>query len=290
MTRRLAAHHGQVRLQSRQRRPFTQAFPDVVHALASALPAGTVVDGELVVMREGRVDFLALQRRLATRRPEPGAPATLVAFDLLATDTDPDLRPLPQAQRRARLEQLLDHTSAGLALMPTTRELVGAQAWLGLDYPGVEGVVAKQVDQGYYPRRRHWFKVRATTTVEAVVGGVIGARTAPAALVLGRRDARGRLRVIGRTLSLGAQARTELGALLTEPHGPHPWPTTIPASRFGLPHLPPVSHTPVAPTVVVEIETDTTGRDNGVLRHGARFLRIRGELRSPDLLPWPDCR
>jgi ATP-dependent DNA ligase len=178
-----------------------------------------------------------------------GARATLVAFDLLATDTDPDLRALPQQQRRARLEQLLDHHRAGLALMPITRELVGAQAWLGLDYPGVEGVVAKRVDHGYYPQRRHWSKIRATTTVEAVVGGVIGPRTAPTALVLGRYDACGRLRVIGRTLPLRARARAELAALLTEPHVPHPWPTTIPASRFGLPHLPPVSHTPVAPRV-----------------------------------------
>jgi ATP-dependent DNA ligase len=286
----LLGPHGQVRLQSRQHRPLTPAFPDVAHALATALPAGTVLDGELVVMNGGRVDFPALQRRLATRRPEPDAPAALVAFDLLATDTDPDLRALPQQQRRARLEQLLDHPRPGLALMPTTRELLGAHAWLGLDYPGVEGVVAKRVDQGYYPRRRHWSKIRATTTVEAIVGGVIGPRTAPTALVLGRHDTRGRLRVIGRTLPLGARARAELAALLTEPHRPHPWPTTLPASRLGLPHSPPVSHTPVAPTMVVEVETDTTSHTNAVLRHGARYLRTRTELHAPDLSPWPDYR
>jgi hypothetical protein len=117
--------------------------------------------------------------------------------------------------------------------MPTTRDLVGTRAWLGLDWPGVEGVVAKRVDQGYYPRRRHWSKIRAKTSFEAVVGGVIGPRTIPSALVLGRHDTCGRLRVIGRTLPLGARARAELAGLLTEPHGPHPWPTTIPASRFG---------------------------------------------------------
>jgi hypothetical protein len=67
------------------------------------------------------------------------------------------------------------------------------------------------------------------------VGGVIGARTAPTALVLGCYDTPGRLRVIGRTQPVGVLAGAELAALLTEPHGPHPWPTTIPASRFGLP-------------------------------------------------------
>jgi ATP-dependent DNA ligase len=100
----IALRHDRVQLQSRQLRPLTSAFPDVVDA-ASVLPVGTVVDGELVVMIDGRVDFTALQRRATTRWVE--APAMLAVFDLLARRGD-DLRPLPYRERRARLEQLLD--------------------------------------------------------------------------------------------------------------------------------------------------------------------------------------
>jgi len=94
---------GRVQLQSRQQRPLI-AFPDIVDIVSQRLPPGTVVDGELVLMTGSRIDFQALQRRLASRRVE--APATLVVFDLLAHNGQ-DLRSLPQAQRRHRLEQLI---------------------------------------------------------------------------------------------------------------------------------------------------------------------------------------
>jgi ATP-dependent DNA ligase len=67
---------GRVQLQSRQQRPLTNAFPDIVELLAERLPPGTAVDGELVVMTGPRIDFQALQRRLASRRVE--LPATLL--------------------------------------------------------------------------------------------------------------------------------------------------------------------------------------------------------------------
>jgi ATP-dependent DNA ligase len=127
----------------------------VVDALAERLPAGTVVDGELVVMSEHRLDFSALQRRLTSRRVQPDAPATLVVFDLLA-HAGVDLRPLRYQQRRARLEQLVTDSCTGLALVPATPELAGARAWMRHGHAGVEGVVAKRGDHGYYPRRHHW--------------------------------------------------------------------------------------------------------------------------------------
>jgi DNA ligase-1 len=89
--------HDVVQLQSRQFRPLTDAFPDVAEAI-SVCPPGTVVDGELVVMVDGRADFAALQRRASTRRVE--AAAMLAVFDLLA-HRDVDLRPLPYRERPA---------------------------------------------------------------------------------------------------------------------------------------------------------------------------------------------
>jgi len=114
------------------------------------------------------------------------------------------------------------------------------------------------------------------------VGGVLGSPRAPHALVLGRYDQRGRLRVIGRTFPLRSEASAGVAAVLTQPTGPHPWPTVLPGGRFGLPGSDPVEHTPVAPTLVVEIEVDTAF-EAGRYRHGVKFLRIRAELQPEDV-------
>jgi ATP-dependent DNA ligase len=146
---------GRVRLQSRQQRPLTNAFPDIVELLAERLPPGTAVDGELVVMTGSRIDFQALQRRLASRRVE--LPATLVAFDLLGHNGE-DLRPLAYLQRRDQLEQLIATSGTGLAVIPMTADRIGAAAWMHHGAEGIEGVVSKRVDHGYYPSRHTWSK------------------------------------------------------------------------------------------------------------------------------------
>ncbi|MCW2901979.1 MAG: dependent ligase [Streptosporangiaceae bacterium] len=122
-----------------------------------------------------------------------------------------------------------------------------------------------------------WTKVRAKNSAEAI----LGAPHAPTALILGRYDHRGRLRVIGRTFPLPHDAQADIAAVLAEPTAPHPWPTVLPGSRFGLPGAEPVTHTPVAPTVVVEIEVDHA-YEAGRYRHGVKYLRIRAELHPMD--------
>ena len=130
--------------------------------------------------------------------------ASYVVFDVLAV-AGRDLRGLPYRKRRKRLRRLLADAGPPLALMPATRELVGAQAWMR-DHAdaGVEGVVVKHREHGYRPRRRSWWKVRTRTTADAVVGGVIGPLDAPEALLLGLPDEHGRLRVAGRTAAADA--------------------------------------------------------------------------------------
>jgi ATP-dependent DNA ligase len=274
----IALRHDTVQLQSCQLRPLTLAFPDVVEAV-SALPPGTVVDGELVVMVDGRVDFSALQRRATSHRVE--APAMLAVFDLLAHRGE-DLRPLPYQERRDRLEQLLGRRHPGLCLVPITRDRVGAAAWMRHGDRGIEGAVAKRRDQGYLPARNSWLKVRAKTTSEAVVGGVVGSPRRPAGLILGRQDRRGRFGVVGRSLPLRREQREVVGQLLARPAGEHPWPTVLPGGRFGLPGGEPVEYIPVEPAVVVEIETDSCF-ELGRYRHPVKFLRVRTELRPDDL-------
>jgi ATP-dependent DNA ligase len=269
---------GRVQPQSRQQRPLT-AFPDIVELLAERLPGGTALDGELVVMTGARIDFQALQRRLATRRVE--ASATLVAFDLLAHD-GADLRPLPYLQRRDRLEQLIATSGTGLAVIPMTADPLGAAAWMGHGDCGIEGVVAKRADHGYYPSRHTWSKIKAKNSAEAIVGGVLGSSRVPRALVLGRYDRRGRLRVVGRTFPIRREASAAVAPMLAQPTGPHPWPTVLPGGRFGLPGSDPVEHTPVAPTLVVEIETDSAF-EAGRYRHGVKFLKVRAELQPEDV-------
>ncbi|GAA4557704.1 hypothetical protein [Pseudonocardia xishanensis] len=272
---RCVAHVGRrVRLHSRQQRSLTGLFPDVAAGLAELVPEGTVLDGELVAMCDDRADFAALHSGRGQRH--------LVAFDVLA-DRGRDIRGEPYRDRRRRLEDLLASARGALRLMPASTDVAVARAWM-VDHGGrgVEGVVAKRLDHGYRPRSRFWSKHRTRLSADAIIGGVIGPVEAPTALVLGRHDDRGRLRVVGRTVALQRHASMEVGGLLTRARGPHPWPTVLAGGRLGLPGLDDVEHTPVDPAVVVELDVDTAF-EAGRWRHGARLVRVRHDLEAGDL-------
>lgn len=286
---------GRVMLQSRQLRPLTRYFPEVVAAVRERVPPGTVLDGEIVVYSGGMVNFAALQRRIhpssahhAARVVDTGtawsgrlAPATFVAFDVL-TLAGQDLRPEPYKRRRKQLRRLLADSAEPLLLMPATRHVEGARAWMDQHAGGgIEGVVVKDRRRGYRPdRASSWRKVRAYRTTEAVVGGIVGRLDAPEALVLGRNDESGRFRVVGRTTLLTLPARRELGAVLTSPATAHPWPAVLPANRFGQWTSTDVAYTQVDPSVVVEIDADASF-EYGRWRHPTKFVRIRLDL-QPD--------
>jgi ATP-dependent DNA ligase len=279
----LAFHRisGGVMLQSRHQKALTGYFPEVAASIIEQVPTGTVLDGELVVYRDGRCDFAALQRRISGR-PDLAAATSFVVFDVLAL-AGRDLRSLPYGRRRKRLRRLLADAVPPLMLMPATRELAGAQAWMR-DHvdAGVEGVVVKHREHGYRPRRRCWWKVRTRVTADAVVGGVIGSLRAPEALVLGLPDERGRLRVAGRTGPLTLPARRELGTLLVPPQRTHPWPERIPSSRFGQLPPEPVDYTPKEPLLVVEVDADVCF-EHERWRHATTYRRVRGDLEPADL-------
>jgi ATP-dependent DNA ligase len=286
---RCIAHRGErrVALQSRQQRQLTGYFPEIVAALQE-LDVEVVLGGELVCWTEGRIDFAALQRRLypaATRAQQLSVemPAAYVVFDLLALDGT-DMRPKPYSDRRALLEALLARQLPhGLVLMPMTTDFTVARTWM-LSYTraGVEGVVAERLDRAYRASARTWMKIRTRLTAEAIVGGVLGSLEQPEALILGRPDHRGCLRVAGRTTPLPRAARTQIAATLTPAGDTHPWPPAIPSSRFGHLASTPIEYLQVAPTTVVELDVDLSF-ENHRWRHGARFVRIRAELRPEDL-------
>src|SRR6476659_9085690 len=113
-------------IQSRDLRPLGRYFPELETMLADQLPAGCVVDGEIVIATPKGLDFDALQMRLhpaASRvaKLSRETPASFVAFDLLAADGQ-DIRDQPQARRRELLERLLKTSQPPLHLTPATRD------------------------------------------------------------------------------------------------------------------------------------------------------------------------
>lgn len=279
------------RLLSRQNRRLDGYFPEIGAALAD-LPDGTVLDGELVMVRDGGVDFAALQRRLnpsarRARQLSASSPAALVAFDLLAV-AGQDLRGRTYDDRRLALTHLLAAAAPPLGLMPMTVDAAAARTWLTGTPPGVEGVVANRRAQRYRAGVRGWRKIRSRTTSEAIVGGVFGRRDDPAALILGLPHVLGGLHVVGRTATLSAAARRLIGPLLSPAGDSHPWPQEIPGWRLGAFDHGRTAYTRVAPSLVVELETDYAF-EHGRWRHPTRFIRLRPDLEPDDLLSIPDA-
>jgi ATP-dependent DNA ligase len=272
------------RVWSRNGADLTAGFPDIVDAACAQLQPGTVVDGELVVWSEGRLDFAALAPRLAyrgrRRPPAQLAPAAFLAFDILAAD-DADVRGEPLRVRRSLLEQLARTWRPPLQLTPQTADPAQAGRWLE-EYAaadvGVEGLVAKGASQRYLPGQRGWVKLRIRNTREATIGAVIGPVDQPVRLILGLVDAAGRLRVAGATHPLNARESAELAAVLVGADD-HPWPLELSTRQLGRFSREPVAITRVEPTVIVEVEADTAF-EHGRWQHLTRYRRLRLDISS----------
>ncbi len=276
-----------VTLWSRQGKQLTWYFPELTAALASELPPGCVVDGEVVIWAGGRLDFSALQKRLgAGLKTLPGmvrrTPASYVAFDVLAVAAH-DAKVLPFRDRRALLEELARGWAPPLSLSPATTDPDEAARWFEeLPHIGIEGLVIKGTDQPYTPGARSWMKLKHRETVEIICGAVIGPNTEPREVVAGL-VLDGELRIVGRSTPMKTAGARELARWLQPPRGTHPWPTTVKGTaldRFNR-HKESVALTLVEP-VVVEVSADTawSGRS---FRHPLRVLRARPELSPTDI-------
>ncbi|NXY94657.1 ATP-dependent DNA ligase [Streptomyces sp. BR123] len=180
---------GDVLLQARSGRLVTGAFPDLV-AAARRLPAGTVLDGEVVVWHGGRTDFALVQRRAAAATTARAAvlartlPASYAAFDVLELAGE-DVRGRPYERRRALLVDLLSPLGPPLQPVPMTTDPEVAETWYEtLPASGIEGLVVKRLDQAYPAGRRGWRKLRHTEVRDAAVIGYTGTARRPRALVL----------------------------------------------------------------------------------------------------------
>ncbi|MEV7638078.1 ATP-dependent DNA ligase [Pseudarthrobacter enclensis] len=278
----IGAGAGAVSLYSRQGKELSKYFPELLEALAGQVPPGCVLDGEAVVWAGDRLDFDALQRRLVASKAGLPAlvreqPASFVAFDLLAV-AGHDIRDMPLEQRRELLEQLAADWVPPLNLTPITQDRAQALTWFEeLHHAGLEGLVVKGAGQSYQGGVRQWIKVKRRQSLDVVCGAVIGPISRPQYVVAGL-PIEGRLRIVGRSTLLPAEASRGLAAFLRPPQGPHPWPEVITETtlnRFGK-DKGPVALTLVEP-LVVEVSADVAWTGNA-FRHSFRHLRPRPEL------------
>jgi ATP-dependent DNA ligase len=223
-----------VEIGSRNEKPLTRYFPDLPHHLRASLPERCVVDGEIVIATEHGLDFDLLSLRIhpAASRVAMLAeehPASFVAFDLLADGGD-DLRGLPFAERRTRLEAAFADASPPVLLTPATRDPDEAHDWFErFEGAGLDGVVAKPLDGEYVEAKRTMLKVKHLRTADCVVAGfrVHKDGEGVGSLLLGLYDADGVLHHVGVASSFNAEMRGRLAGEV-EPYrdhatDDHPW-------------------------------------------------------------------
>jgi ATP-dependent DNA ligase len=281
-------------------------FPELVSLLEERRDGPFVADGEIVLVRPGRLAFNELQLRLhpaesRVRKLAAEIPASLILFDLLEEDGE-TLVAEPLSQRRDRLAALserlgvahapedLDDLDPGpdLLLTPWTDDLGVAERWFADEAGlGQDGIVAKREDQPYLPGARGWVKVKHRKTADCVVGGYRVAKEGEGvgSLLLGLYDDEGRLHYVGHTSSFRAKERREIRELLRpleegaesfaggrEPGGPSRWSAGKDTAWVT-----------VRPELVCEASFDRI--QYGRFRHAATFLRWRPD-REPETCTW----
>ncbi len=209
----------EVYTQSRDLKPLDRYFPELADPLRAALPKRAVLDGEVVIARDGALDFEALLLRIhpaASRVNMLAAesPASFVAWDLLALDDD-DLRDVPQGDRRARLEAVLKGVQPPVHLTPATTDRSTAGDWFErFEGAGLDGVVAKRLDAAYQPGKRAMLKIKHQRTADCVVAGFRWHKNGPGthigSLLLGLFDDGGKLNHVGITSSFSWDRRAAL--------------------------------------------------------------------------------
>jgi ATP-dependent DNA ligase len=223
-------------MQSRELKPLNRYFPELESEILGQLPERAVADGELVIAREGGLDFEALQMRIhpAASRVEMLSreiPASLVLWDLLC-EGDEDLSGRPFVERRARLERALSAARPPIHVTPMTRDRAVAADWFDrFEGAGLDGVMAKQADQPYVPGKRTMLKVKHKRTVDVVLAGFRWHKDARdqavGSLLLGLYDDAGELQHVGVAASFSSAERRALVATLAPLREnallDHPW-------------------------------------------------------------------
>ncbi len=285
----------EIEIGSRNERPMTRYFPEIVAAVRASLPERCVIDGEIVVPDASgrRLDFEALQLRIhpAASRVSLLAeqtPAHFIAFDLLALD-DRDYTERPFLERRAVLETVLATAGPPVHLTPATTDPGVAAGWFSqFEGAGLDGLIAKPAGGTYEQDKRVMFKVKHERTADCVVAGYRVHKSGEdriGSLLLGLYADDGRLASVGVVGALPMERRielfTELQPLVTTFDG-HPWnwgeheagqrtPRAAMASRWNADKD--LSFVPLRPERVLEVRYDHM--EGPRFRHTAQFVRWR---------------
>ncbi|MDQ0597574.1 ATP-dependent DNA ligase [Streptomyces canus] len=291
----------EVELGSRTGKSLTRYFPELVAALHERVPERCVLDGEIVIARDGRLDFDALTERIhpaasRVRTLAERTPASFVAFDLLALQ-DESLLDVPQSDRRRLLTTALSGATAPVHVAPATTDLEVAQRWFEqYEGAGLDGVIAKPLTLRYLPDERAMFKVKHERTADVVVAGYRFHKSGPivGSLLLGLHDDEGTLQHVGVSAAFPMKRRAELVAelepLRMEDASGHPWAAWSDEAAHESARLPgapsrwsgkkDLSWVAIRPERVAEVAYDHM--ENGVrFRHTARFRRWRPD-REPE--------
>jgi ATP-dependent DNA ligase len=284
-----------VEIGSRNERPMTRYFPELVTAVRANLPERCVIDGEIVLVGASgdRLDFEALQQRIhpaasRVRLLAEQTPATFIAFDLLALG-DADYTGLPFTQRRAALLDALVGAAVPICLTPATTDRAVAEQWFDqFEGAGLDGMVAKPIGGAYEPDKRVMFKVKHERTADCVVAGYRLHKSGPdriGSLLLGIYTDAGELANVGVIGAFPLERRKELFAELqplVTTFDNHPWdwarqlegsrtPRNAEGSRWSAGKD--LTFTPLRPERVVEVRYEHM---EGVrFRHTAQFVRWR---------------
>jgi ATP-dependent DNA ligase len=225
-----------IELASRNERPFTRYFPELLEPLKASLPQRCVVDGEIVVAAadDRGLDFDALLQRIhpaesRVRRLAAETPASFVAFDLLALD-DESLLDRPLAERHRQLVAQLASATPPIYLCPHTNDAATAERWFTeFEGAGLDGVIAKRVGDPYTPDKRTLVKIKHQRTADCVIAGyrIHKDGNGVGSLLLGLYDEAGDLHHVGVVASFTVKRRSELLAelepLTHDAVDNHPW-------------------------------------------------------------------
>jgi ATP-dependent DNA ligase len=294
----------EVELGSRNERPMTRYFPELVEALRSELPERCVVDGEIVIATADGLDFEALQQRIhpadsRVRLLAEQTPASFIAFDLLALGDD-DYTGRPFTERRAALTAALSGAGSSVHLTPATSDLDEAQRWFTeFEGAGLDGVMAKPLDITYQPDKRVMFKIKHTRTADCVLAGFRWHKTSTdelplvGSLLLGLFNDDGKLQHVGVVGAFTAKRRAELvdelEPLLLREGDEHPWQEWASAEAHAGQRLPgavsrwnatkDLSFVALRPERVLEVKYEHM--EGTRFRHLAHFIRWRDD-RTPE--------
>jgi ATP-dependent DNA ligase len=266
-------------LWSRKERPLLRYFPEL-RPLGELLPPHTALDGEIVIARDGALDFDSMQTRLhpaesRIRKLSAEIPAQFVVFDVLLWDGEP-VWERPLEERRERVEAL-----RGFRLSPATRSVADARGWLDrFEAMGLDGVVAKKLGVPYLPGSRDGVvKVKEEKTADCVVAGLrwkAGSQRDIATLLLGLYRDDGGLDYVG-SCAVAASRREEVAErVLPLLKGAEERRFSEP-NRWGTGEL---EEAAVRPELVVEVRYDKV--QGSRFRHGTKFLRWRDDKDAAD--------